>query len=99
MRKARLNSKAIKHIKKENRWLLVLLLIAGFLLAFSIPLFFTKVISHANKTAPKIRAKASRSLIVSYRSILGLNKKVRICLLYTSPSPRDATLSRMPSSA
>ena len=22
-----------------------------------------------------------------------------ICLLYTSPSPRDATLSRMPSSA
>ena len=78
MRKARLNSKAIKHIKKENRWLLVLLLIAGFLLAFSIPLFFTKVISHANKTAPKMRAKASRSLIVSYRSILGLNKKVKI---------------------
>ena len=25
--------------------------------------------------------------------------KVIICLLYTSPSPRDATLSRMPSSA
>ena len=24
---------------------------------------------------------------------------VRFCLLYTSPSPRDATLSRMPSSA
>ena len=24
---------------------------------------------------------------------------VMICLLYTSPSPRDATLSRMPSSA
>ena len=27
------------------------------------------------------------------------NAKVDICLLYTSPSPRDATLSRMPSSA
>ena len=26
-------------------------------------------------------------------------KTVRACLLYTSPSPRDATLSRMPSSA
>ena len=26
-------------------------------------------------------------------------KKDEICLLYTSPSPRDATLSRMPSSA
>ena len=26
-------------------------------------------------------------------------RDVKICLLYTSPSPRDATLSRMPSSA
>ena len=26
-------------------------------------------------------------------------KRVYTCLLYTSPSPRDATLSRMPSSA
>ena len=28
-----------------------------------------------------------------------LGKPYRLCLLYTSPSPRDATLSRMPSSA
>ena len=28
-----------------------------------------------------------------------LAEKIIICLLYTSPSPRDATLSRMPSSA
>ena len=27
------------------------------------------------------------------------SKHVLVCLLYTSPSPRDATLSRMPSSA
>ena len=27
------------------------------------------------------------------------NTQQIICLLYTSPSPRDATLSRMPSSA
>ena len=26
-------------------------------------------------------------------------KQYKLCLLYTSPSPRDATLSRMPSSA
>ena len=39
-------------------------------------------------------------------SFISLNTKVAIdnllvfgCLLYTSPSPRDATLSRMPSSA
>ena len=30
---------------------------------------------------------------------LGLTYNDRNCLLYTSPSPRDATLSRMPSSA
>ena len=29
-------------------------------------------------------------------SVIGIEK---VCLLYTSPSPRDATLSRMPSSA
>ena len=28
-----------------------------------------------------------------------VNAMILICLLYTSPSPRDATLSRMPSSA
>ena len=29
----------------------------------------------------------------------GLGLKAKICLLYTSPSPRDGLLSRMPSSA
>ena len=33
--------------------------------------------------------------LISKMSELGVNT----CLLYTSPSPRDATLSRMPSSA
>ena len=28
-----------------------------------------------------------------------LFKKINVCLLYTSPSPRDGLLSRMPSSA
>ena len=31
--------------------------------------------------------------------ISGLNEKFDICLLYTSPSPRDRQKSRMPSSA
>ena len=36
-----------------------------------------------------------------YRSVTTdvIRVKARFCLLYTSPSPRDATLSRMPSSA
>ena len=37
-----------------------------------------------------MRDKASRDF---------MRRTLRICLLYTSPSPRDATLSRMPSSA
>ena len=45
-----------------------------------------------------------RQLSVDYRNILFVCNIVdwpwiRDCLLYTSPSPRDATLSRMPSSA
>ena len=37
-----------------------------------------------------------------YRALQSRNKPISVneaCLLYTSPSPRDATLSRMPSSA
>ena len=33
------------------------------------------------------------------KTTYGLPAKSQVCLLYTSPSPRDATLSRMPSSA
>ena len=35
----------------------------------------------------------------SVYSELNKDKKYIICLLYTSPSPRDGTKSRMPSSA
>ena len=39
-------------------------------------------------------------LIATYSDIASkMNKNVIICLLYTSPSPRDRTRSRMPSSA
>ena len=42
-------------------------------------------------------APTARTLDVhNYQDFLDKNG---ICLLYTSPSPRDATLSRMPSSA
>ena len=35
----------------------------------------------------------------SYKQFLQDAKTIGICLLYTSPSPRDRTRSRMPSSA
>ena len=34
-----------------------------------------------------------------FLNLLKFNRLLNACLLYTSPSPRDATLSRMPSSA
>ena len=36
---------------------------------------------------------------ISYAANLAGLEEYKTCLLYTSPSPRDATLSRMPSSA
>ena len=36
---------------------------------------------------------------LNYDESFILSADYKICLLYTSPSPRDATLSRMPSSA
>ena len=37
--------------------------------------------------------------VFSDRQLIGRSIACQNCLLYTSPSPRDATLSRMPSSA
>ena len=43
--------------------------------------------------------RAAARLHLSQPSVSVQLGKLRACLLYTSPSPRDATLSRMPSSA
>ena len=43
----------------------------------------------ADPGAPSVTSEASYAVL----------EELDICLLYTSPSPRDATLSRMPSSA
>ena len=39
------------------------------------------------------------SIGVAHHKVIHLISSYEGCLLYTSPSPRDATLSRMPSSA
>ena len=43
-----------------------------------------------------VRMSGSGSAFIAYYAS---KKQCHSCLLYTSPSPRDATLSRMPSSA
>ena len=49
-------------------------------------------------TAADVRAFAAMNNI-GYATVTKKIKKYRVCLLYTSPSPRDGLLSRMPSSA
>ena len=46
----------------------------------------------------ELRLLVRRQLVLAVVQQL-LGRQVRICLLYTSPSPRDRTRSRMPSSA
>ena len=43
----------------------------------------------------------NREKIIENAKLKGLlvNEEITVCLLYTSPSPRDGLLSRMPSSA
>ena len=40
-----------------------------------------------------------KSLSAVILGVLGLSEWSKVCLLYTSPSPRDRQKSRMPSSA
>ena len=53
-------------------------------------------VTKINRRAKYILLHIEQSQILIH---LGMTGTLRICLLYTSPSPRDATLSRMPSSA
>ena len=50
---------------------------------------------NGTRVSARGRATIFSSLVFQFNK----NEPVNICLLYTSPSPRDATLSRMPSSA
>ena len=56
-----------------------------------------------NLTKYLLEAKPKKLLVIEidkdYSEILSKILDNNSCLLYTSPSPRDATLSRMPSSA
>ena len=55
-------------------------------------------IAAIEKEAAKLRAKADVVICIGIGGSY-LGAKAVLCLLYTSPSPRDGLLSRMPSSA
>ena len=48
------------------------------------------------KSIAKTSSKPGKTLLINHFKI---NDKLYFCLLYTSPSPRDLSTSRMPSSA
>ena len=77
-------------LKKKRTWiglLLVIVLAVGFMLFQS-----------AAKTKKAEQEKAAATKVDSPYAAIA-NGKVDVCLLYTSPSPRDQRGSRMPSSA
>ena len=57
----------------------------------------------ANKADPKMSIRVSRARTTvmdsDYWTVETIRTADNFCLLYTSPSPRDRTRSRMPSSA
>ena len=58
-----------------------------------------KIAGYANKKVVRVAAKVVQTDDLNIGFMRRLMEENYNCLLYTSPSPRDATLSRMPSSA
>ena len=62
-------------------------------------LFLTSAYADMSKSDKDKAWECSGIYMANYFLPPGETFEYSICLLYTSPSPRDATLSRMPSSA
>ena len=60
--------------------------------------FYKSALTYFDLVQEVIRVNRRDLIFVSLKEMVG-TKDSSNCLLYTSPSPRDATLSRMPSSA
>ena len=73
-------------------------IITGFILLTIVAVIFTEISNETvNKTADRV-LDFVQTRVNTYEYFIQ-NDKVKSCLLYTSPSPRDLSTSRMPSSA
>ena len=59
----------------------------------------SEIVNGLNELSKKFDFRPEKVTWFSHGTTVGVNTVIQRCLLYTSPSPRDATLSRMPSSA
>ena len=65
----------------------------------SINTLSTNVVGSVDQLSTKVDTLSTKMDTFSTRIVNSIDTLSKVCLLYTSPSPRDATLSRMPSSA
>ena len=82
-------------MSSSPNWLMASSGLVGFSLGIGIPALFAWTIDRSETHS---RGKAMATLYIGLEVAIGSGALLG-CLLYTSPSPRDATLSRMPSSA
>ena len=62
--------------------------------------FFDKVNIFEDTADDRVIGKLTEALVsIGIPGAIGFKTAIQTCLLYTSPSPRDGLLSRMPSSA
>ena len=106
IRLAKLETK--ENSKLIRKWIIGSSIVASIILLFSLILTSAKKLLAqyiAGQGFPLVEALTMASfggkelIITSIFLVISVFLVAKICLLYTSPSPRDATLSRMPSSA
>ena len=91
---------SISSMMTKNPWvLLVLGIVLGAFLPTLVRHESVRAVHKHVSGAYKAHREASKEYMKRYRETYLGEVKASYCLLYTSPSPRDATLSRMPSSA
>ena len=88
----RLISKYIQGTKLQRR------MICAYAIGYIIP---DNLYDELFPMIPKSQSSTDTNCLISWSTVVeGFKReRVRTCLLYTSPSPRDGLLSRMPSSA
>ena len=64
----------------------------------SLSIMFLLILGVFKKNSSRLVQSLSLAVLI-VTAVITFNETIGICLLYTSPSPRDGTKSRMPSSA